>query len=128
MLCTVSIFSLPPEEQRGFAKNPMCAAFPRIASCTYYRFGSAGKESNINALCILSLNNINDKVFLVLWWWFLILIFMGVGTVLFRMIQLNSAKLRFSLLDLRMHRYTVSHTACNGDIIVLMQKNQATVP
>ena len=113
--CTVFIFSLPPEEQK-FTNNPMCEAFPRVASCDYYRFGSGGNTTNINALCILSLNIINDKVFLVLWWWFLILIFMGVGTVLFRMIQINSAKLRFSLLDLRMHRYTVSQTSYHCSI------------
>ena len=98
-------YSLPPEEQRGFSKNPMCMAFPRIASCNYHRFGTAGDQGNINALCILSLNIINDKVFLVLWWWFLLLVFLGVLRVLFRCVQFNSAKLRFALLDLRMHRY-----------------------
>ena len=65
---------------------------------------AAGKESNINALCILSLNIINDKVFLVLWWWFLCLIFIGMSRVVFRIVQINSAKLRYRLLDLRMHR------------------------
>jgi len=125
-------YSLPPEEQRGFAKNPMCKAFPRIASCTYYRFGSAGKESNINALCILSLNIINDKVFLVLWWWFLCLIFIGMSRVVFRIVQINSAKLRYRLLDLRMHRYfkrdekshnirTYVYKCSRGDWFVLYQ-------
>ena len=45
-------------------QNPMCYVFPTIASCDYRRFGTAGKEENLNALCILALNIINDKVFL----------------------------------------------------------------
>ena len=75
-------------------KNPMCNTFPRIgdminmrivtgrrlkmtismtkrncfmhvsASCNYWRWGSAGVQENINAICILALNHINDKVFL----------------------------------------------------------------
>ena len=32
------------------------------ASCNYWRFGSGGRQENINAICILRLNIINDKV------------------------------------------------------------------
>ena len=59
-------------------KNPMCNTFPRysevgsnniqydcifrIASCDYWRWGPGGKQENINAICILGLNHIHDKV------------------------------------------------------------------
>ena len=45
-------------------QNPMCYAFPRIVSCDYHKFGSGGKQEDLNAICILALNIINDKVFL----------------------------------------------------------------
>ena len=32
------------------------------ASCDYWRWGQGGKQENINAICILALNHINDKV------------------------------------------------------------------
>ena len=48
----------------NFRQNPMCYVFPRIVSCDYHRFGSGGKQENLNSICILSLNVINDKVFL----------------------------------------------------------------
>ena len=32
------------------------------ASCDYWRFGAGGRQENINAICILNLNIINDKV------------------------------------------------------------------
>ena len=53
------------------------------------RFGGGGKQENVNAICILALNIINDKVFLVIWWWFLVLIFLGLSRLIFRVVQVN---------------------------------------
>ena len=53
---------LPSEERERFAANPMCEVFPRIAACNFVRYGSAGLQENQNAICVLSLNMINDKV------------------------------------------------------------------
>ena len=56
-------YRLPYEEQRlSVQANPMCEAFPRIAACDYHRFGSGGLQEKVNAICILALNVINDKV------------------------------------------------------------------
>ena len=52
-------------EKRTFGniiKNPMCDTFPRVASCNFWQYGSSDKPENINAICILALNVINDKV------------------------------------------------------------------
>ena len=76
----------------------------RIASCDWYRFGTGGKQETINAICVLALNIINDKVFLVVWFWFFFLIFLGVGRMIFRIVQINSVKLRFYMMNLRLHR------------------------
>ena len=35
---------------------------PFSASCDYWRWGSGGRQESINAICILALNIINDKV------------------------------------------------------------------
>jgi hypothetical protein len=56
-------YRLPPEEMRlSHNTNPMCNTFPRIAACDYHRFGSGGVQEKVNAICILNLNIINDKV------------------------------------------------------------------
>ena len=56
---------MPPEEQRmSMITNPMCYTFPRIAACDYHRYGAGGVQENVNAICILALNIINDKVIL----------------------------------------------------------------
>ena len=56
-------YNMVPEERAlVHASNPMCEAFPRIASCHYVRYGSGGREDTRSAICILGLNMINDKV------------------------------------------------------------------
>ena len=57
------------------------------ASCDYWRWGSGGRQENINAICVLALNMINDKVFLILWWWFLFLAIVGALRIVYRIIQ-----------------------------------------
>lgn len=94
-----------PDEEQALQKNPMCYTFPRIASCDYWRWGPGGLQENINAICILALNMINDKVFLVLWWWFMFVSIVGCTRLIYRLIQTQSAKLRYQLINLRMNRY-----------------------
>jgi len=94
-----------PDEEQALNKNPMCYAFPRIASCDYWRWGPGGLQENINAICILALNMINDKVFLVLWWWFLFVSIVGVTRLIYRLVQTQSSFVRYQLINLRMNRY-----------------------
>lgn len=72
-----------------FQLNPMCDTFPRIATCDYYRWGSAGGQENISAICVLALNMINDKVFLILWWWLLFIIVAGSSRLILRLFQVR---------------------------------------
>ena len=64
-LQVVTYYNVPQEERETLmveTPNPMCETFPRIAACNYIRFGSGGNEDKKNAICILGLNMINDKV------------------------------------------------------------------
>ena len=97
---------LPPEErQRPEVINPMCEVFPKVAACNYKRYGMGGREDGRNAICILGLNMINDKVFVLVWIWHCLLVVMGVIRVLTRSLQLCSARIRMFLVQMKMHRY-----------------------
>ena len=48
---------------------------------------------------------INDKVFLVLWFWFFLVSVIGVVRLAYRFVQTQSASLRFQLINMRMNRY-----------------------
>ena len=97
------LYNLPLEGRRQkFAKN--ISIVP--ASCNYWRWGSGGRQENINAICILALNHINDKVssrlhhhrisfhrselsqvFLVLWWWFIFITLVAFLRIFYRVVQ-----------------------------------------
>jgi len=99
-------YQLPVDEQKlDTVKNPMCQAFPRVASCKYFRYGTAGGQEDINALCILALNIINDKVFLILWWWFNFIAIVGISRLIYRALQMSIPALRYKLFDIRLNRY-----------------------
>jgi len=101
-------YLLPPEEQdfkTTGIKNPMCYTFPRISSCNYFRYGTGGAQENISAVCILALNIINDKVFLVLWWWFIFISLVAFFRLVYRGIQLSSGGVRYQLFNMRLNRY-----------------------
>ena len=69
----IMYYRLPNEEQQLSLKgdkyehrqNPMCEAFPRVASCDYIRYGGGGVQEHRSAICVLGLNMINDKVLIV---------------------------------------------------------------
>ena len=51
--------------------------FPRITRCDFVYSGSGGKFNELSMMCILSQNIISEKVFLILWFWFM---FLGILT------------------------------------------------
>lgn len=78
--------------------NPMTAVFPKLTKCTYYKFGPSGSTESRDAMCILPLNIVNEKVFLILWIWFLFLSIITCLQLLYRVFFLCFPKLRYYLL------------------------------
>lgn len=57
--------------------DPMVKVFPRLTKCTFHRYGSSGDVQKHDAMCILPINIINEKIYIVLWLW---LYFLGTIT------------------------------------------------
>lgn len=53
--------------------DPMIAVFPRMTKCLFHTYGSSGSIQTHDALCVLPLNILNEKIFIFLWFWFIIL-------------------------------------------------------
>jgi innexin len=53
--------------------DPMVAVFPRVTKCTFHKYGPSGSIQKHDALCVLALNILNEKIYIFLWFWFIIL-------------------------------------------------------
>lgn len=129
-------YSLEAEERQvqGLL-DPMCEVFPKMAACRYHRYGMGGREDDRHAICILGLNMINDKVFVMIWIWHCFIIVAGSIRLFTRLPQLVSSRIRYFLLRMRMKRYLknnahvkhIQHYILNcsiGDWFVLYQMSK----
>ena len=118
-------YAYPPEEivQLDLV-NLMCEAFPRVASCTFWKYGTGGKPVGHNAICILALNMVIDKIYLVLWYWYLIVAILGTIRIICRLFQMSSGNIRYWLMKIKMHRYVFFYIKlrmiCSAGIFYVM--------
>ena len=73
----IEYYTLSPAEQK-IAPNPLCQVFPTEVSCSVPNVGAGGGAQMHNGLCILSQNIINEKMYLIVWFWLVLLIFISV--------------------------------------------------
>lgn len=91
-------FSQMDQEDRV---DPMIRIFPRVTKCRFYKYGPSANIETIDALCLLPLNIINEKIYIFLWFWFLILGFMTGVVIIFRLVIIACPPVRVYLLNLR---------------------------
>jgi len=85
-------------------KNPMCTVFPTVTSCTIPNVGASGVAQFHNGLCVLTQNIINEKIYLVLWFWYIFLGPVSVIYLCYRLITLMFHGVRYSLLYRKVKR------------------------
>ena len=44
-----------------------------MTKCTFHKFGTSGNIEKHDALCILPLNIVNEKIYIFIWFWLLLL-------------------------------------------------------
>ena len=81
--------------------DPMVYIFPRMTKCTFHKFGASGEVEKHDALCILPLNIVNEKIYIFLWFWFLILGILSALVVVYRLVIIISPRMRAYLLYIR---------------------------
>ena len=79
-------------------RNPMCSVFPTVTSCSIPNVGAAGGEQIHNGLCVLTQNIINEKIYLVLWFWYAFLAPFSICFIAYRIITIFFSGVRFALL------------------------------
>lgn len=84
--------------------DPFTKAFPKMAKCLVPKYGPAGNIVNHEALCVLPWNNVVEKFFLFWWFWLVILGFISVIGLIYRLSVLVFPSTRYTLLRLRTYR------------------------
>jgi innexin len=72
--------------------------FPKIAKCDFHSVGPSGSIQNYDAMCVLTLNILNEKLFAFLWVYLLVLTSISCFSLLFRLLTLISVRFRQHLV------------------------------
>ena len=74
--------------------DPMARIFPRMTKCIFHKFGGSGTIQRFDAMCVLSMNIVNEKIYIFLWFWFIILAVITGVNLIFRIVQLFVPNIR----------------------------------
>lgn len=70
-----------PQEKRY---DPMVYVFPRVTKCIFHKYGASGSIQKHDAMCILPLNIVNEKTYIFIWFWYIILSVMLIALIIYR--------------------------------------------
>ncbi|KAH8287762.1 hypothetical protein KR054_012525 [Drosophila jambulina] len=85
------------------------SVFPKIAKCEVLKFGASGTATIMDNLCILPLNILNEKIFVFLWAWFLLMALMSGLNLLCRLSMILSSYLREQMIRSQLRFMSMRH-------------------
>jgi len=107
--------------------DPMARVFPKVTKCTFHKYGPSGSVQNFDGICVLPLNIVNEKIYVFLWFWFIILSILSGISLVYRIAVIMGPKLRYLLLRARSRLSTseeietISNACKIGDWFLLYQ-------
>jgi len=72
----------------------LTVVFPKVVQCSMTYYGAGGNIVNNSGMCTLPINIINEKIYLVLWMWFICLSCISILSLLYQSILLLSPSCR----------------------------------
>lgn len=81
--------------------DPMARIFPKVTKCSFRKYGPSGSVQFLDGLCLLPLNIINEKIYIFLWFWFLILSALSIFSIIYRIQVLCIPKIQNVVLSMR---------------------------
>ena len=91
--------SVMPDDDKYSRYETMARLFPLRGSCDVQFFDKGGKKTTWNFYCVLGPNVLSRYIFLLLWFWYVVLVILTIGTIWKDMlIMFNSGKLRATFL------------------------------
>lgn len=57
----------------------------RVTKCTFHDYGSSGDVQKHDAICLLPINVVNEKIYIFLWFWFVFLALSMFAVLIYRL-------------------------------------------
>lgn len=112
----------------------MSRVFPQVTKCTFNKFGPSGTIQTLDGMCVLSQNNLNEKIYVFLWFWFWFVAIISVLNFVYRTLVIMVPHFRLFLLRSRIDRFshkklkTLTQKFWIGDWFVFYQLAQNVSP
>lgn len=103
----------------------MNKVFPKLTKCRFMRYGPSGSSEIYDTMCVLPLNILNEKLFLVLWFWIFFLCIVSFLALFYRALIFLTPKIRMYLLMAQARHLGIDHARAivnklsYGDFFVL---------
>ena len=68
--------------------DPMATVFPRVTKCTYRKYGPSGTIQNHDAMCVMPINIVNEKIYVFLWFWLILMSALSVFSVIYHIFMM----------------------------------------
>ena len=112
--------------------DPMSVIFPKVTKCTFHKYGPSGTIERNDAMCVLAQNIVSEKVYVFIWFWFIILSVITGLSLAYRLFTIAFPEMRLRALSVygRIRGrpnvlYTLSRYLSVGDwyLLVLISQN-----
>lgn len=107
--------------------DPMSSVFPKITKCTFQKYGPSGGMEKFDGLCILPVNILNEKIYTIVWFWFIFLAAISGLSLIFRLLVITCPWTRTLSLPFGFSRFykdefnSVTSEGYIGDWFILLQ-------
>lgn len=78
--------------------DPMAFIFPKVAKCSFYKYGSSGTIETHDGICVMPMNIVNEKIYMLLWAWLVVLAGISVVNLVYRVFTLAVPSIRLLVL------------------------------
>lgn len=70
-----------------------------MSKCNIHVFGPSGTRQLYDSICVLPMNILNDKIFLILWYWYFFLLILSCASVLYWSLHILFPKYRLQHIE-----------------------------
>jgi len=122
------------EQDMTTRTDPLDRLFPKVTKCNFQKYGPSGTLQKHDALCVLPLNIINEKIYIFLYFWFVFLAAVSGIWLVYRLLTIISHDMRVNVIharaDFRVDKGVISACLSNldhspterlGDFLLLYQ-------